>query len=109
MPKKSDYNWCEHYGGPKDGYWCSTGDLNASGNKGGMLVYRDHDNVEHFYVLLTHYALERDTTLAPTTFYAYAGTVREQVWSNVIVGYPGCNKNNYDPDLEPDWYNWDKD
>lgn len=74
-----------------------------------MLVYRDHDNVEHFYVLLTHYALERDTTLAPTTFYAYAGTVREQVWSNVIVGYPGCNKNNYDPDLEPDWYNWDKD
>jgi hypothetical protein len=107
MLKKSDYNWCEHYGGPKDGYWCSTGDLNNG--RGGMLSYRDPDNVEHFYVLLTHYTAAKGDLVPVMQFYAYAGTVREALWRNVIVGYPGSNKNNYDPDLEPDWYNRDKD
>lgn len=105
MAKKSDYNWCEHYGGPKDGYWCSTGDLNDGSKKGGTLSYRDRDDVEHFYVLLTHHGADNQTL----QFYAYAGTTREKMWSNVIVGYPGCNQNNYDPDLEPEWYNWEKD
>lgn len=101
---KSAYHWCQHYGGPKDGYWCSTGDINAAHHK-GRLSYRDADGIEHFYVLVEHVHPKESKLL----FYAYAGTNKERIWSNVIVGYPGCGANNYDPDLEPDWYNGDKD
>jgi hypothetical protein len=102
--KDTGYHWCQHYGGPKDGYWCSTGDTKADHHK-GQLSYRDADDTEHFYVLLKSISMKEPDLL----FYAYAGTDREKIWSNVIVGHPGCNKNNYDPDLEPEWYNWDKD
>jgi hypothetical protein len=110
MPKdkKAEYDWCEHYGGPKDGYWCSTGDLSTA-HFSGVLSYRDTDGITHFYVLIRQGLLEKDKHKKPYRYYAYGGTSREKCWDNAIVGHPGCNKNNYDPDLEPEWYNWDKD
>ena len=101
MTKKNqeDYRWCEHYGGPRDGHWCSTGDVGASANK-GQLSYTDNAGIAHYYVLLRHQP-------GDYMFYAYAGTDHDKIWSNVIVGFPGCSANNYDPDLEPDWYNFD--
>jgi hypothetical protein len=104
-----DYMWCELYGGPRDGLWCSTGNVSQYGS--ATISFPDVDGKSHYYVLLTakKYNPEKGCLEDEKTFYAYAGTNEKTVMDNVIIGHPGCAANNYDPDLEPDWYNWDRD
>lgn len=110
MIKKSyDYQWCEVYGGPRDGLWCGTGKVSQ---QGGKISFCDVDGRSHYYVLITvhTYNAEKNRMEPLKTFFAYAGTDPDALMNNVIIGYPGCAANNYDPDDEPDWYNpdWDK-
>jgi hypothetical protein len=110
MAKKShDYEWCEVYGGPRDGFWCSTG--NVSERK-GQISFHDVDGVAHYYVLITAHTFNTaEKCFEPTkTFFAYAGDDPKKIWDRVIIGHPGCPANNdYDPDDEPDWYNPNND
>lgn len=102
--KSSDYLWRELYGGPRDGLWCSTGKVSQNG---GKISFFDVEGKPHYYVLITlhEYNAEKKCLEPTKTFFAYAGSDAQNIMHNVIVGHPGCNANNYDPDNEPDWYN----
>lgn len=84
----------ELYGGPADGAKKSKPDERPE--LSGTVSVLDVDGNPHYYVLMVHkkYNIEAGCFDDECTFYAYAGMDSENLLLNVVLGHPGCDKNN---------------